>query len=388
MNPNLYFTSLDDLLNCDAAKMRARLDARHPAFSKVISGKQPVILYPAARMARHAAGELRRMGANVLGFGDGNASLWGAKVDGLPVLTLDQIVERHKDAAVFVCSVIYDSAISDKLTARGCGSVVPVTYLIHKLPDVFLSRDYKQAFDHAVNVKHHAAIRQAYNALGDEVSRTVFRAKLEYYLTFDKQLLNAIESPNPIYFDRDIVPLLPAESFVDGGAFTGDTLADYLRECAGKFSAYYAFEPDPANFEKLKTAAASDPRIHPLKFGLSEKSGTLRFLSTSTVDAKFLRDDEAGGESLNVLSLDDFFATRPPPTLIKMDIEGSEASALNGAARTIKQHAPRLAISIYHYPTDLWELPLLMKNLNPDYRLSIRHYGKELADTVCYAVKS
>lgn len=387
MNPNLYFNSLDELLNCDAAPMRARLDARHPAFQKVLSGEQPVILYPAARMARHAAGELRRMGAKVLGFGDGNASLCGTKVDGLPVLTAEQIAAQHKDAAVFVCSVIYDSAICDNLKARGCVAVVPVTYLIHKLPDVFLSRDYKQAFDHAINPQHRAAIRAAYDALGDDESRAVFRAKLEYYLTFEKQLLNAIECPHPIYFDRDILPLLPDEVFVDGGAFTGDTLADYLRECAGKFKAYYAFEPDPSNFEKLKTVAGSDPRIHPLKFGLSEKSGTLRFLSTSTVDAKFLRDDEAGGESLDVVSLDAFFADRTPPTLIKMDIEGSEAGALNGAARVIKQHAPRLAISIYHYPTDLWELPLLMKKLNPDYCLSIRHYGRELADTVCYAVK-
>ena len=387
MNPNLYFNSLDELLNCDAALMRARLDARHPAFQKVLSGEQPVILYPAARMARHAAGELRRMGAKVLGFGDGNASLCGTKVDGLPVLTAEQIAAQHKDAAVFVCSVIYDSAICDNLKARGCVAVVPVTYLIHKLPDVFLSRDYKQAFDHAINPQHRAAIRATYDALGDDESRAVFRAKLEYYLTFEKQLLNAIECPHPIYFDRDILPLLPDEVFVDGGAFTGDTLADYLRECAGKFKAYYAFEPDPSNFEKLKTVAGSDPRIHPLKFGLSEKSGTLRFLSTSTVDAKFLRDDEAGGESLDVVSLDAFFADRTPPTLIKMDIEGSEAGALNGAARVIKQHAPRLAISIYHYPTDLWELPLLMKKLNPDYCLSIRHYGRELADTVCYAVK-
>jgi hypothetical protein len=52
----------------------------------------------------------------------------------------------------------------------------------------------------------------------------------------------------------------------------------------------------------------------------------------------------------------------------------------------VAQNAPILAISVYHRPTDLWTIPILMRRLNPRYRLSIRHYSREVDDTVCYAL--
>ena len=387
MEPNLYFNSLDDLLNCNFGKMQALLDLKFPAFKYALAGKQPVILYPSARMARHAAQELQALGVNVLGFGDRNSSLWGTKIDGLRVMSADYIAKNHGDAAVFVSSVIHDSPITEMLKSHGITSIVPVTYLNHKLPNVFVSRDYSNAFESAANPGNHSAIREVYNSLCDDQSRLIFRAKLEYYLTFEKQILNCIQSPNAIYFDSDILSLDPLESFVDGGAYVGDTLAEFLTACGGQFKEYYAFEPDISNFEKLSALSVSDSaRIHPLKFGLAKKSGNVRFLSTSTVDSKILCNNEEGGESLKVISLDEFFSDRQPPTMIKMDIEGSEGDALIGASKIIAQFQPKLAISIYHHPTDFWNLPLLIKKLNPKSKLYVRHYGTELADSVCYAV--
>jgi hypothetical protein len=47
------------------------------------------------------------------------------------------------------------------------------------------------------------------------------------------------------------------------------------------------------------------------------------------------------------------------PNFIKMDVEGAELSALWGARRTILEHRPALAISLYHTAAHLWQLPLL-----------------------------
>jgi hypothetical protein len=69
-----------------------------------------------------------------------------------------------------------------------------------------------------------------------------------------------------------------------------------------------------------------------------------------------------------------------------MDIEGSEEDALMGACRAIQNHAPKLAISVYHKATDFWKLPLLIKRLHSGYRLYLRHYTNEIVDTVCYAL--
>lgn len=71
-----------------------------------------------------------------------------------------------------------------------------------------------------------------------------------------------------------------------------------------------------------------------------------------------------------------------------MDIEGAETEALLGAAGLLGNTSPKLAISAYHFPTDLWTIPLLMDRLTPGSRLYLRHYTREVDDTVCYAIPS
>ena len=73
-------------------------------------------------------------------------------------------------------------------------------------------------------------------------------------------------------------------------------------------------------------------------------------------------------------------------TFIKMDIEGSEAEALRGAEKIIRRDKPRLAISIYHKPQDYFEIPFLVKEMVPEYKLYIRHHKPSKNDTVLYAI--
>ena len=74
-------------------------------------------------------------------------------------------------------------------------------------------------------------------------------------------------------------------------------------------------------------------------------------------------------------------------TFIKMDIEGAEKKALEGAKNIIEKHQPKMAICIYHEPEHIWEIPLYIKKLVPDYKIYIRHYQMDEYETVCYAIK-
>ena len=56
-----------------------------------------------------------------------------------------------------------------------------------------------------------------------------------------------------------------------------------------------------------------------------------------------------------------------------MDVEGAEREALWGASRSIVRYAPKLMVSLYHRNEDIYELPLLVKRINPRYKLYIRH---------------
>ena len=69
-----------------------------------------------------------------------------------------------------------------------------------------------------------------------------------------------------------------------------------------------------------------------------------------------------------------------------MDIEGAEIKALEGAKEIIKKYKPKLAISIYHNPKDLIQIPIYLKKLLPEYKIYIRHHSLRETDTVCYAV--
>ena len=73
-------------------------------------------------------------------------------------------------------------------------------------------------------------------------------------------------------------------------------------------------------------------------------------------------------------------------TFIKMDIEGAERDALTGAAELIRRCRPELAICVYHAISDLWEIPLMIHDIEPSYRLYMRHHTPLIYETVCYAV--
>ena len=70
-----------------------------------------------------------------------------------------------------------------------------------------------------------------------------------------------------------------------------------------------------------------------------------------------------------------------------MDIEGAELDALKGGEKVIKRDLPHLAISIYHKPSDLWEIGLYLFSIHGNnYKYHIRNYGHQTFDTVLYAI--
>lgn len=71
---------------------------------------------------------------------------------------------------------------------------------------------------------------------------------------------------------------------------------------------------------------------------------------------------------------------------IKLDVEGSEISALRGAENIIKNSRPILTVSLYHRAEDIWEIPAQILDLCVNYSFYIRqHYGNSF-DSVLYAI--
>ena len=53
---------------------------------------------------------------------------------------------------------------------------------------------------------------------------------------------------------------------------------------------------------------------------------------------------------------------------------------LHGAAKTITRCKPKMAVSAYHKPEDLWTLATYIKSLRPDYQFAFRHYKIDATD--------
>ena len=96
-------------------------------------------------------------------------------------------------------------------------------------------------------------------------------------------------------------------------------------------------------------------------------------------------EDDLVEYDVPIKRLDDVISEGESVTFIKMDIEGSEYKALEGARKIITKNKPVLAICIYHRLEHFLEIPLLIKSMNPEYNLIMRHHIDTTCDAVLYA---
>ncbi len=260
----------------------------------------------------------------------------------------------------------------------------------HGIPFCTLGDLELSVFDHKLEGAWFKAQKEhmlrAYRLFEDEVSKNIFadvvcnRIAPQYSTRRYGELMPFGTS----YWDRTIFDIGEHECLVDAGAFDGDSLSSFLDAVDNQFDAVYAYEFDKENFLKLKACAESTPnsdKIFVIPKGVSDKEETVSVGGSSSGGTSICKD---GDQTVELVPLDrDLEGKRI--TFIKMDIEGSEMAALRGSSTLISTQKPKCAISCYHHFSDLWNVPLLLKSLNKEYRFFLRHHSDCVWDTVCYA---
>jgi FkbM family methyltransferase len=140
----------------------------------------------------------------------------------------------------------------------------------------------------------------------------------------------------------------PGAVVYDVGANAGFyTLLAALR--AGPTGRVVAFEPLPRNLYYLQEHVRLNAtnRVVILDVAVAKGPGTSRFYSTRGSAQGSLSDE--GDIEVRTTSLDSLVASRvvPPPTLIKMDIEGNEFEALDGAQCVLRDYAPTILLATH-----------------------------------------
>jgi len=381
-----YEIEMDELLG---ESVPAALSRERSAFDlEVARFNRKVVLFGAGNLGRQALARLRADGQEPLAFADNRAPAGGTTIEGLHVLTPSEAARKYGDAATFVVTIWNDhhrfAETRDQLTNLGCEHVVPACKLRWKYPETFLPF-YAEDLPHKVH-EQADRVRKLMDLWADDYSRCEYLAQVRWRLQGD---LGGLAAPvaDESYFVPELFALSPRESFVDCGAFDGMTIRSFLKQTGSSFHKITALEPDPHNYARLLDYVAGltpavRERVAVHQTAVAGHTGVVRFDPLGTLGSAMKAD---GAIEVPCAALDDLLR-ESKPTFIKMDIEGAEPAALESARAVIGRHQPILAICLYHLQDHLWNIPLLISELCPSYRLFIRPHEGDGWQLVCYAV--
>lgn len=238
--------------------------------------------------------------------------------------------------------------------------------------------------------RHIDAFCELYEILADETSRQCLNAYLNQKISGKLGYLDQLYGKEQ-YFEKGLVPLENVTCIVDCGAYDGDSYQDFCssyKSHTGKEYQGMAFllEPDKENFHKLQKRFGGQANIILEKKGAWHKKDTLWFEGDNMTASSI---SENGAISIEADSVDHIVSQQgkwADVDFIKMDIEGSELYALQGAASVIKACHPILAVCVYHKKDDLLTIPQYIRQLYKDYRLYLRAYTKYSQELVLYAI--
>lgn len=188
------------------------------------------------------------------------------------------------------------------------------------------------------------------------------------------------------YFDlEELLPFQKQEVFVDAGCFDGATTKQFFEWCGGEGYSY-CLEPDAQNIAVIKEKLEGYGNYEIIDRAVWSETTALSMNAKGNFATSVVRSGGQDGlQKVQAAALDDILSDKKV-TFIKMDIEGAEAEALRGAKKIIAEQKPRLAVSIYHKPEDIWTLPPIILEDYPGYRFYLRHYSFSDYDTVLYAI--
>jgi len=345
-------------------------------WDKIKNSQKPIFLYGMGDGAEKIMHILDNLHIRVCGIFASDDFVRGQIFSGHTVQKYSDIIKNHRDIIVLLAFGTNRPDIISKIDNIAKEQELYV-------PDLPVAGDGYYTVDFFA--EHGKAISEVYDLLSDENSKKLFLNVLKFKKTGD---ISFLLDNN----ERDYLSFGDNEIFVDCGAYDGDTVLEFA-ENSDNYKHIYAIEPDPKNFAKLLKNTAHLQNITCFNLAVHSSSSALPFTASSGRNS-IVGDDgnrpaeqqaEYSGGSpsaptthnnrknskTNVIpanSIDNILDSREA-TYIKLDVEGNEHNAVLGTKQTIIKYKPKLQISTYHRTNDIFELPLLIKNIRSDYNV-------------------
>lgn len=338
-----------------------------------------VLIYGAGNTGKLICAHLERLGIYVVGFVDQDKR---GRQDycNRPLFSLDEVHEGlcSKQVVISIHNRQVDLvAVIKTLKGRGFNDLITMVDYANANPADKTFRYFLSSSD--VILAQEEQIRKFESLLSDDKSKYIYQRLLMFRLGHGYEYCPLPEAIDQ-YVPSDIRRWANPMRLIDCGAYDGDSIGIYQR-ADYEIESIVAFEPDLSNYKKLVENCGAMSAIC-LPCGVGETAGVLRFDSG---EGEGSRVSDSGDTVIQICSIDETLENWAP-TLIKMDIEGAEYDAIQGAKRTIAKSRPSLAISAYHTPDDLWRLGLAINDILDSYNFYLRCHAYSSFDTVLYAL--
>jgi len=319
---------------------------------------RPLYIYGMGNGADKILEVFEQYGINVKGIFASDEFVRGHSFHGFQVKKYSDVCSEEEDFVIVLAFAAGYQSLIDKIENMASEHTLYA-------PDVPIEGGGLFTYEYCL--EHAEEIRTVYDMLCDDLSKQVYADVINFRISGKTEYLRKITTPkNEVY--TEIIKPDAEDVYVDLGAYNGDTIAEFLECTGGKYSYIYALEPDNRNYKKL------------LKSAEGLENAELLNCAVWSCDTELIFADKAGrqssvskaGKPKQARSVDSVLEGKRAD-IIKMDVEGAEEEAINGAVSTIVKYRPRLMISLYHRNRDIFYLPLMVKRLCPDYRLYMRH---------------
>jgi FkbM family methyltransferase len=294
---------------------------------------------------------------------------------GVPVVHMKDVHKKHLiiNCVSSICPIL----VTKKLMDAGLNNIISISDLISHgrafiNPPWFVTQQREEIFS---QLEYWSKL---YLSLVDDDSRKTLIDVIRYRLTADQTFMRNYSVRLKDQYFEDFMGY-NKEIFVDAGGFDGDTTEEFIKRYPD-YQKVIFFEPSKKNMcaAKQRLFGARDIDFHQL--GVSNSEGTLSFNANA---GKASAVSEHSTEIITAIALDNILKDEPV-TFIKMDLEGWETKALQGATQIIKKNRPKLAIAVYHSAKDFREIPELLLNIHADYKIYLRHYTQGWSETVMF----
>ena len=332
---------------------------KEPELWQVLKNeKLPVVLYGMGNGADMIIEELEKIGVSFADTFASDGFVRGQLFHGKKVLTLSQAEKKYGEFIILMTFAVHDEktlAFVKELSKK------------HRFYSPTVPIAGKGLFNLQYIKENEERFEKAFSLLADEKSKRTFVDVLNFKISGKTEYLFDCESEKSEVYEN-ILKLSKNETIADLGAYDGDTIREFLSFTENGYKHIFAFEPDEKNFKKLTAKTEGLKNLSLFNLGAWDKKETLLFEKKAGRNSR--KSDS--GVPVNFDSVDN--VVKEPLGFIKMDIEGAELKALDGAMETIKKYKPKLYVCAYHRNEDFFALPEKILSIRPDYKIFLRHH--------------